>query len=117
MTAIVGLANGNLGQQLVLPLVESREILEVGPKILRPLITRLIEVGALPTPQGGDFKVDWPDLMNLTDKERADVALQQATAAGSVTGKLTNNISGNADTATLANSALAASETVTNRQR
>jgi valine--pyruvate aminotransferase len=36
MTAIVGLANGNLGQQLVLPLVESREILEVGPKILRP---------------------------------------------------------------------------------
>jgi valine--pyruvate aminotransferase len=36
MTAIVGLTNGNLGQQLVLPLVESREILEMGPKILRP---------------------------------------------------------------------------------
>jgi valine--pyruvate aminotransferase len=36
MTAIVGLANGNLGQQLVLPLVESGEILELGPRWLRP---------------------------------------------------------------------------------
>jgi len=36
LTAIVGLANGNLGQQLVLPWIESGKILEVGPKILRP---------------------------------------------------------------------------------
>ena len=36
MTAIAGLANGNIGQQLVLPLVESGEILELGPKYLRP---------------------------------------------------------------------------------
>ncbi|MBI5832210.1 MAG: valine--pyruvate transaminase [Armatimonadetes bacterium] len=36
MVAIVGLANSNLGQQLVLPLVESGELLTCGPKVLRP---------------------------------------------------------------------------------
>ena len=36
MTAIVGLAAGNIGQQLVLPLLESGEILELGPRILAP---------------------------------------------------------------------------------
>ena len=36
MTAITGLANGNIGQQLVLPMIESGEILELGPKHLLP---------------------------------------------------------------------------------
>jgi valine--pyruvate aminotransferase len=36
LTAISGLANGNLGQQLVLPLLESGEILQLGPRILQP---------------------------------------------------------------------------------
>jgi valine--pyruvate aminotransferase len=36
LTAIVGLSNGTLGQQLVLPWVESGQILEIGPQILRP---------------------------------------------------------------------------------
>jgi valine--pyruvate aminotransferase len=36
MTAIAGLANGNVGQQLVLPLIESGEILGLGPRYLRP---------------------------------------------------------------------------------
>jgi valine--pyruvate aminotransferase len=36
MTAIAGLANGNVGQQLALPWVESGRILDFGPQILRP---------------------------------------------------------------------------------
>jgi valine--pyruvate aminotransferase len=36
LTAIVGLANNTLGQQLMLPWVEDGRILELGPKILRP---------------------------------------------------------------------------------
>ena len=36
MTAVAGLANGNVGQQIVTPLIESGEILRLGPKILRP---------------------------------------------------------------------------------
>lgn len=35
-TAIMGLANSSVGQQLVLPWVESGRILQFGPKILRP---------------------------------------------------------------------------------
>jgi len=36
LTAIVGLASGTIGQQIVLPWIESGKILELGPKILRP---------------------------------------------------------------------------------
>jgi valine--pyruvate aminotransferase len=36
VTAIAGLANGTIGQQLVLPLVESGAILDLGPKHLLP---------------------------------------------------------------------------------
>jgi len=36
MNAIIGLANGNVGQQLVLPLLESGRILEFGPRVLAP---------------------------------------------------------------------------------
>ena len=36
MTAVVGLANGNVGQQLVLPLIQSGQVLDLGPHILRP---------------------------------------------------------------------------------
>jgi valine--pyruvate aminotransferase len=36
LTAIIGLANTNVGQQLVLPWVESGEILRLGPDVLRP---------------------------------------------------------------------------------
>ena len=36
LTAVIGLATGNIGQQIVLPWIESGEILEFGPRILRP---------------------------------------------------------------------------------
>lgn len=36
MTAIAGLANGNVGQQLALPWVEDGSILQLGPDLLRP---------------------------------------------------------------------------------
>ena len=36
VTAITGLANGTIGQQLILPWIESGKILELGPKILQP---------------------------------------------------------------------------------
>ena len=36
MTANIGLANGTVGQQMVLPWIESGKILELGPKIIRP---------------------------------------------------------------------------------
>ena len=36
IAAITGLANGNVGQQLVLPLLENGEILQFGPRVLAP---------------------------------------------------------------------------------
>ncbi|HUC85567.1 MAG TPA: valine--pyruvate transaminase [Candidatus Acidoferrales bacterium] len=36
LTAVVGLATGNIGQQIVLPWIESGRILEFGPRIFRP---------------------------------------------------------------------------------
>jgi valine--pyruvate aminotransferase len=36
LTAIAGLSNGNVGQQIVLPMLESGEILRLGPEILHP---------------------------------------------------------------------------------
>ena len=42
------------------------------PKLLRPLIGRLIEVGVLAEPKEG-YTVDWPDLLTPSDKEKAEV--------------------------------------------
>ena len=36
LTAIIGLANGSVGQQLVLPWIEDGRILAFGPELLRP---------------------------------------------------------------------------------
>ncbi len=60
MTAIVGLANGNVGQQLALPWVESGEILEFGPKLLRPFYERKSQAAAAWTREFFDAAgVDW----------------------------------------------------------
>jgi len=40
MNAVVGLANNNVGQQLVLPWIEDGRLLELGPKLLRPFYER-----------------------------------------------------------------------------
>ena len=60
MTAIVGLANGNVGQQLALPWVESGEILDFGPRILRPFYEEKSRVAAAWTREFFDAAgVDW----------------------------------------------------------
>lgn len=60
LTAIVGLANGNVGQQLVLPWIESGKILELGPEILQPFYA---EKGRAATAWANEFLnaagVDW----------------------------------------------------------
>ena len=60
MTAIAGLANGNVGQQLVLPFVESGEILNLGPQILRPFYEEKSQRAlALAQEAFGNAGVDW----------------------------------------------------------
>ena len=60
MTAITGLANGNVGQQLVLPLIEDGRILRLGPDILRPFYEQKSQVAAaLAAEAFGACNVNW----------------------------------------------------------
>lgn len=60
LTAVTGLANGNVGQQLVLPWIESGSILELGPKILRPFYERKSREAAVWSREFFDASgVDW----------------------------------------------------------
>ena len=46
------------------------------PQIVRPFVDRLISLGVLPAP--AQYSVRWPQIRNLTDKERADLAAKYA---------------------------------------
>lgn len=49
------------------------------PKLLRPVIDRLVEVGVLTKPSEG-YTVRWPDLLTPSDKEKAEVGAIRAKA-------------------------------------
>ncbi|WP_397568547.1 valine--pyruvate transaminase [Schlesneria sp. T3-172] len=84
MTAIAGLANGNIGQQLVLPLIESGEILNLGPQHLIPFYSEKSRLAqgwireffegtgvdwALHTSEGAFFHWLWLRNLNCSTKE------------------------------------------------
>lgn len=48
------------------------------PRVIVPLIDRLIAMGVLPEPEG--YTVWWPDLTSQTDGDRADVAVKRTAA-------------------------------------
>lgn len=51
------------------------------PVILRALIDRLVQMGALPAPTSGEYSVKWKPLFELTDPEKAALAQTWAQAA------------------------------------
>jgi len=52
----------------------------VEPRILRPFIDRCIEAGVLPEPEGGEYRVEWPEIMVLTEEDRAKIGEKKANA-------------------------------------
>jgi hypothetical protein len=52
----------------------------ITPRIISPFIDRLIQIGVLPEPEG--YTVKWPDLDSVTDKDKAQIALQETQALG-----------------------------------
>jgi uncharacterized protein len=54
------------------------------PRVVVPLVDRLISLGVLPEPKG--YSVAWPDLTSQTDAEKASVAAQRTTAMGAYVG-------------------------------
>lgn len=58
--------------------LRQRQKMYITPRIIIPLIDRLIAIGVLPVPKG--YSVEWPDLTSQTDGEKASVSVQRANA-------------------------------------
>jgi hypothetical protein len=43
------------------------------PSIIIPVVDKLIEIGELPEPAGGEYEIEWPDLETASDKDKADI--------------------------------------------
>lgn len=59
--------------------IDGRRQQHCEPKILRPLIDRLVKVNVLPEPKEG-YTVNWPDILTASDKEKAEVGAIKAKA-------------------------------------
>lgn len=60
--------------------VKHRQIKYCTPRIIVPMVNRLIQIGVLPVPESGKFRTDWSDLSALTDAEKADIAAKETEA-------------------------------------
>lgn len=52
--------------------IRKRQEIYLSPFVIRPLVYRLMAVGALPTVD--DFMVEWPDLSSPSDRDKAETA-------------------------------------------
>lgn len=66
--------------------VESRRKKYAEPVIARPFIDWLIAHGVLPAPDSGKYTMEWPNLFELTDSDRADIAKTTAEAIAEYAG-------------------------------
>jgi hypothetical protein len=53
--------------------IESRRAEYAEPFIVRPFITRMIELGVMPAPETGDYSVAWSQIRTMDDGEKADL--------------------------------------------
>lgn len=58
--------------------VQERREEEVEGGIVRPFVDRMIEMGVLPKPVTGDYKVRWPNAFDLNPKEKSEIGLNRA---------------------------------------
>lgn len=58
--------------------LRSRQNLYVTPRVIRPFVDRLIQVGVLPAPK--EYFIDWPVLGNISKKDKAAIAVQMSNA-------------------------------------
>jgi len=52
--------------------IEDRRDRYAGPQVVRPLVDRLVQYGALPTPE--QYEIRWPSMDALSETEKAEVA-------------------------------------------
>lgn len=65
--------------------IRGRQQLHVTPRIIVPFFNRLILYGILPEPEDG-YRVEWPDLDSLNDKDKGALALVIAQAISAYVG-------------------------------
>ena len=79
-----GMWNGRLKQ---------RQQRYLTPRVIVPFIDRLILLGVLPEPGEDGYRVSWPELEALSDKEQADIAkLRTEAFASYIAGNVENLI-------------------------
>ena len=61
--------------------IEERQVHFAEPMIVRPLVDRLIFIGALPKPQNDEYFVEWKSLSDPGERERAETAEIKSRAA------------------------------------
>lgn len=58
--------------------VDDRRINYCEPSVLRPVIDRCVEFGALPMPKSGKYKVEWPDMESADERRDAETSYFRA---------------------------------------
>lgn len=71
--------------------VRHRQSIYLTPRVICPLVNRLILLGILPPPEAG-FQVKWPDLDSQTEATKATIAVQKVQAIASYTGGMPESI-------------------------
>jgi hypothetical protein len=64
--------------------IRERQSQYVTPYLVRRGLDVLMDAGLVPRPAGGHFKIEWPDLFELSDQEQADVKQKRAQVAQAI---------------------------------
>lgn len=70
--------------------VRHRQSIYLTPRVICPMVNRLIGLGVLPKPEG--YSVKWPDLDSQTDATKATIAVQKVQAISAYTGGMPESI-------------------------
>ena len=65
--------------------IQERQNNYISPRIIAPLVDRLITVGVLPEPKEG-YRIKWPDMTSITAIDQAEVALKNTEAMAKYVG-------------------------------
>lgn len=67
-------------------MIDERRQQYATPHIVRTTIERLQSVGILSTPAAGEYRVEWPDLKQLSESDKADIQQKRAQVVSAVPG-------------------------------
>jgi hypothetical protein len=81
---LLGSERGELssGQDIVgwYNVIQTRRLDHAETNIIRPFVDKMIEYQILPSPKGGEYRVEWEDLFAASDKDQAEVGRTRAMA-------------------------------------